>query len=517
MSETPVVPVDQSARTYATDPRHHVVLEASAGTGKTRVLVDRYLALMAAGVDPRHVLAITFTRKAAAEMRDRIVTDLQARHPGVWQSLRDRADEIAVSTIDAFCFSLLREFPLEAGLDPGFTLADETEVARLVEMSLDRTLRECRDRAPFDDGIRLVLAQMTLPRLAEGLRALLERRFVAPAALRRYLGRQVRQVRSEAAAAGRARQDLRLQLEAVPGGLAAWMATAPADSALWTLFRLDLTRLIADADAAADEPGRGPRRTRRTGSLGADARRHATQEADRGQGRLPDGGSVRRTPLPGCRTWPTRWSRRDEASRRRSTCCSRVAFAACSDSRIATTCRRSCCTTRSTSRRCWPAPCSCSDRWTSSRAAASGSRRGSSTCSSTSSRTPAGCSGSSSRRSCSRGARGSASGTKARCRRRCSSWAIASSRSTGSATPTSVCSTRRSPSCRPWVVRGRSARRSRRVSGRTPTCSPSPTISPQAWCWRLRRRRWPSAMVPTTASRCRPATSPAARSSHASG
>jgi ATP-dependent helicase/nuclease subunit A len=254
MSEAPVVPVDQAARSYATDPRHHVVLEASAGTGKTRVLVDRYLALLAAGVAPRHVLAITFTRKAAAEMRERIVADLQGRYPAVWQSLRDRADEIAVSTIDAFCFSLLREFPLEAGLDPGFTLADETEVARLVEMSLDRTLRECRERAPFDEGIRLVLAQMTLPRLAEGLRALLARRFVAPAALRRYLGRQVRQVRSEAAAADRARQDLRLQLEALPGGVAAWLATAPRDSSLWTLFRLDLERLIARSDEQPMRP-----------------------------------------------------------------------------------------------------------------------------------------------------------------------------------------------------------------------------------------------------------------------
>lgn len=254
MSDATLVPVDQDARTYATDPRHHVVLEASAGTGKTRVLVDRYLALLAAGVDPRHVLAITFTRKAAAEMRERIVADLQSRYPGVWQGLRDRADEIAVSTIDAFCFSLLREFPLEAGLDPGFTLADETEVARLVEMSLDRTLRECRERAPFDEGIRLVLGQMTLPRLAEGLRALLARRFIAPAALRRYLGRQVRQVRSEAAAAEQVRQTLRLQLQAMPGGLAAWMATAPLDSSLWTLFRLDLDRLIAHGDDVPMRP-----------------------------------------------------------------------------------------------------------------------------------------------------------------------------------------------------------------------------------------------------------------------
>ena len=91
-------------------------------------------------------------------MRDRIVTELRVRHPGVWQALRDRADEISVSTIDAFCFSLLREFPLEAGLDPGFTLADETEVARLVEMSLDRTLRECREAGATFRTLREVAA-----------------------------------------------------------------------------------------------------------------------------------------------------------------------------------------------------------------------------------------------------------------------------------------------------------------------------------------------------------------------
>ena len=128
----PEPPVDQAVRTWAVDPRHHVVLEASAGTGKTRVLVDRYLALLEAGVDPSNILAITFTRKAAAEMRERILTDLGVRHPARWQELRDRAQDIVVSTIDAFCFALLREFPLEAGLDPGFSMADETEVARLV-------------------------------------------------------------------------------------------------------------------------------------------------------------------------------------------------------------------------------------------------------------------------------------------------------------------------------------------------------------------------------------------------
>src|SRR5262249_5399706 len=70
---------DQAARDFATDPANDVVLEASAGTGKTRVLVDRYLRLIEGGVDPNHILAITFTRQAAAEMRDRILGELRRR------------------------------------------------------------------------------------------------------------------------------------------------------------------------------------------------------------------------------------------------------------------------------------------------------------------------------------------------------------------------------------------------------------------------------------------------------
>src|SRR5207237_2387012 len=138
---------DQQARERAVDPRYNVTLEASAGTGKTRVLVDRYINLLRAGVDPSNILAMTFTRKAATEMRERIIATLRAAAqrgeiaPARWRELRDRIDEIAISTIDAFCLSLLREFPLEADLDAGFDGPDETEVPRLVDESLDGALR----------------------------------------------------------------------------------------------------------------------------------------------------------------------------------------------------------------------------------------------------------------------------------------------------------------------------------------------------------------------------------------
>lgn len=170
----PGLDVDADARAFAVDPRNNVVLEASAGTGKTSVLVWRYVNLLKAGVEPANILAITFTRKAAAEMRERIVRELrvsaersefdQAR----WLDLRDRLGEIAISTIDAFCLSLLHEFPLEADLDPGFDMADETEVPRLVEDALDRSLRIFSAQARTDPDIALVLAQLGATRTRAG-------------------------------------------------------------------------------------------------------------------------------------------------------------------------------------------------------------------------------------------------------------------------------------------------------------------------------------------------------------
>src|SRR6185295_627467 len=106
-----------------------------------------------------------------------------------WRSLNERISDIEISTIDAFCLSLLREFPLEADVDPGFDLADDTEVPRLVDEAIDGALRICRARAREDEDVAMVFAELGERRLRAGLAALVDRRGVAPDLLRRYLAK----------------------------------------------------------------------------------------------------------------------------------------------------------------------------------------------------------------------------------------------------------------------------------------------------------------------------------------
>ena len=242
---------DQAARERAVDPRYNVALEASAGTGKTRVLVDRYVNLLRAGVDPANILAITFTRKAAAEMRGRILATLRSSAergeiPAPrWRELRDRTGDINISTIDAFCLSLLREFPLEADLDPGFSIAEDMEVPRLIEESLDRALRICRAIARDDETVALVFAQLSERRARAGLAALLNRRIVAPAVLDRFLARGPSHLTVSSAAAGGA-SALAGVFRGMPGGLVRFLETGPPEPAFVLLAQRlqDLDRRV---------------------------------------------------------------------------------------------------------------------------------------------------------------------------------------------------------------------------------------------------------------------------------
>lgn len=237
------------ARQLAADPSRNLVLEASAGTGKTTVLVERYLNLLRAGVDPSNVLAVTFTRKAAVEMRERIFDELRnaANHSEearrYWRSLRDRTSDIAITTIDAFCLSLLREFPLEADLDPDFGVADETEIPRLMAQALDRTQRIIISLAMRDECVSLLLTYLDTANLRRGLERLLQGRLVASEALRRFLTKGPTSL-TLTQVTGRVVQKLQDLFNEAPDGFISFLANGPIGHPDFRMLSVDLRRLM---------------------------------------------------------------------------------------------------------------------------------------------------------------------------------------------------------------------------------------------------------------------------------
>ncbi len=134
------LPPDQPARDAIVSLLDTTMLvEASAGTGKTRSMVDRMIALLREGkCNISTLAAITFTRKAAAELRARFQIALEKAvrqaEGEVCQRLTDaldHAERAYIGTIHSFCGRLLRERPVEAGIDPAFGEFDETVDFRL--------------------------------------------------------------------------------------------------------------------------------------------------------------------------------------------------------------------------------------------------------------------------------------------------------------------------------------------------------------------------------------------------
>lgn len=140
----------------ASDPNASVWVSASAGAGKTKVLSDRVLRLMLSGTEPHRILCLTFTKAAAAEMANRVnerlgrwatmedrelhddLTNLAGASPSSDETMRarqlfarvlDAPGGMKIQTIHAFCQSLLRRFPLEAGLAPHFEIMDDRTAA----------------------------------------------------------------------------------------------------------------------------------------------------------------------------------------------------------------------------------------------------------------------------------------------------------------------------------------------------------------------------------------------------
>jgi ATP-dependent exoDNAse (exonuclease V) beta subunit len=118
----------------------NLVVSAAAGSGKTRVLVERYLThIERDGLRPDQILAITFTRKAAAEMKRRIVDRLTAN--GRYGEAQI-AETGPIQTIHSFCERILRENSIQAGIDPDFEILANADVDRLMGQAVDNALAD---------------------------------------------------------------------------------------------------------------------------------------------------------------------------------------------------------------------------------------------------------------------------------------------------------------------------------------------------------------------------------------
>ena len=150
----------EARRRIAEDLESTFFVEAAAGTGKTQALIGRIVALLASGAaELKDIVAVTFTEKAAGEMKLRLRSEIESARSVESSSRLDTAIaqlELArVGTIHAFCADLLRERPIEAGIDPLFEVAAEDDSQRLLDQAFENWFQRILEDPP--PGVRRVL------------------------------------------------------------------------------------------------------------------------------------------------------------------------------------------------------------------------------------------------------------------------------------------------------------------------------------------------------------------------
>lgn len=171
---------DQSAREQALDPFYSYIVQAPAGSGKTELLTQRYLVLLAhAQQVPEEIIAITFTRKAAAEMRDRILSALQKARleprpdlphaQKTWDLARkaltrdqtfawnilDNPNRLRIFTIDSLCANLARQMPLLSGLGGNTNIIEDP--FSLYQCAARKLLASLETDAPWIQALETLL------------------------------------------------------------------------------------------------------------------------------------------------------------------------------------------------------------------------------------------------------------------------------------------------------------------------------------------------------------------------
>ena len=144
--------------------KKHISVTAGPGSGKTTVLVERYVHILREhelSID--QIVAITFTNRAANEMRERLRSELNHMlrisddaERRRWLNYKRTLDGAVITTIHGFCARMLREFPVEARVDPQFLLLDEHRAAMMLESMVEQVLSE------FITGGHIEISRLTL-------------------------------------------------------------------------------------------------------------------------------------------------------------------------------------------------------------------------------------------------------------------------------------------------------------------------------------------------------------------
>lgn len=150
----------------SSNPDYSVWVSASAGTGKTKVLIDRLVNLLYKGVPLHHIVCLTFTKAAAFEMRERLFhrissdssssRDNAAQASILLETLMEAPESLKIMTVHGFCQSLLQKFPFEAGITPFFKILEEHETHALLLSALNDVL------ADEDENIQKAIKGLSL-------------------------------------------------------------------------------------------------------------------------------------------------------------------------------------------------------------------------------------------------------------------------------------------------------------------------------------------------------------------
>ncbi|MFW3145573.1 MAG: UvrD-helicase domain-containing protein [Thermoplasmatota archaeon] len=162
----------------ALDINRNIAVTAGAGSGKTRVLVERYISILEKdpGIRPKNILALTFTEKAASEMKERIRKSIRERYrddPVRWFPVMEELDSADISTIHSFCTRIVRTEPVPCGVDPDFRVITETESAELLRDTINSLLTTDGPESP---SLRRLLVDYGLYNTTRTLKELMKER-----------------------------------------------------------------------------------------------------------------------------------------------------------------------------------------------------------------------------------------------------------------------------------------------------------------------------------------------------